>query len=287
MDKILNSFIDNLALFVDELSEKYRYDNNIRHLLYLVIPSFVSYYGFGKVKIIKEIFENVPIFLFDAKDGVFAKYEKYINDNKISARILVSNINNNAISDTVDQLIHEYNHAINSYYNAFIDGKMRTGISFSSNGVSDNRYILEETINTYQTEKIIEYIKNFDENAIKNKEVANTIYNLKHDHYGRFKSKAYHLYTELLKDFFKINSLMLTLEDNRFYGDIDSFISYFDLVLYKGSFDILNTKLSLLDINIKEYERRKIFKKKKLFKIRTLAREIINLINDFNKNSIY
>ena len=47
-DTNINYFLDKYTDFVDKISEKYNYPDNIRHVLCLIIPAFVVKYGLNK-----------------------------------------------------------------------------------------------------------------------------------------------------------------------------------------------------------------------------------------------
>ena len=41
-----NLIIEKERVYIDQISDKYNYDDNIRHLLYIIIPAFIIKYGF-------------------------------------------------------------------------------------------------------------------------------------------------------------------------------------------------------------------------------------------------
>ena len=47
-----NVIIEKEKEFIDNVSNQYNYDSNIRHLLYIIIPAFVIKYGIQKEKLI-------------------------------------------------------------------------------------------------------------------------------------------------------------------------------------------------------------------------------------------
>ena len=49
----INLVIEKEKIFIDQISDAYGYDDNIRHLLYMIIPAFIVKYGFNKEKMIK------------------------------------------------------------------------------------------------------------------------------------------------------------------------------------------------------------------------------------------
>ena len=44
-----NLVIQREKAFIDKISDQYKYDNNIRHLLYVIIPAFIIKYGVSKL----------------------------------------------------------------------------------------------------------------------------------------------------------------------------------------------------------------------------------------------
>lgn len=285
MSQIENKYINRAKDLVDEISNYYFYDNNTRHLLYVVVPSFLSYYGLGKEKIIRDVFKKIPIIYKDL-DGPLASFNKSYQGNEFKGVIYISK-RISSISDKLDQMIHEYNHAINSYNKPLINGALRTGLSLTKNGVKDNKYIFEEAINTYQSASILEYIKSFDLNNIESAEIANTIYTIKKEHPDRFISKGYSFYTELLYPILSNKSFMLTLEDIRFTGELNDFLTYFESIMGPNTYEAFNDELIALNKDIYNYSKAKIFKKRKLLEVRRSINEVKHYINLFINNKIY
>ena len=48
-----NAIIEREKAFIDKISDKYNYDSNIRHLLYLIIPAFIIKYDLNKLIILQ------------------------------------------------------------------------------------------------------------------------------------------------------------------------------------------------------------------------------------------
>ena len=61
--------------YIEEIANKYNYDSNITHLLYLMIPAFIIKYGVSKEKLILNTFKDI---------------RKYIDRNTVQARRLFS-----------------------------------------------------------------------------------------------------------------------------------------------------------------------------------------------------
>ena len=58
----INAFLDKYILFVDEISKKFRYDDNIRHILYVIVPAFISQYGVSNEAFILKCFREIKIY---------------------------------------------------------------------------------------------------------------------------------------------------------------------------------------------------------------------------------
>ena len=56
-----NSIIEREKAYIDEISNKYDYDSNIRHLLYIIIPAFIIKYGIDKEKLVLNTFRDIRI----------------------------------------------------------------------------------------------------------------------------------------------------------------------------------------------------------------------------------
>ena len=119
INKLLNRYVD----FVDEISSNNHYENNIRHLLYLVVPAFVFKYGVDKESTILKCFENVKIIISGTDDKqVLASFNRKLvrdNDGYHTIKYIMLNKYRTtpSISELLDSIIHEFNHAINSINN--------------------------------------------------------------------------------------------------------------------------------------------------------------------------
>ncbi len=56
-----NKLIELEKQFVDNLCDDYKYDSNIRHLLYLIVPAFIIKYGMNREIIIHNTLKDVKI----------------------------------------------------------------------------------------------------------------------------------------------------------------------------------------------------------------------------------
>ena len=191
----INKLIDRYVVFVNTISEAFNYNGNIRHLLYLIVPAFVLKYGIDKESTILKCFETIKISETGVKnEHVLASFNRHLvkdgtNYKTIKYILLNKFTSENAISEIMDSIIHEYNHAINSYNNEITYDdkyvKLRTGLSYliyDKNTLSfiekSEEVSLEEIINTEQTEEIINIINSFNTFDIDNTEFKTTLYTL-------------------------------------------------------------------------------------------------------------
>ena len=113
--ELINKYIN----IIDSISIANNYDNNIKHLLYLIIPAFITKYKY-KEQLILNVFKNTPIIISN-------KEEKYVNayytsiprkiDNNITTQkyIIINNYNKISLITLLDSLIHEYKNGTNIY----------------------------------------------------------------------------------------------------------------------------------------------------------------------------
>ena len=112
--------IERYIPFITNLSTKYQYSSNITHLLYLIIPAFISKYSLSKENIILSTFQQTKIIISTKNSKTIAAYYTSIPNyqhNKITTTkyIVIQNYHNISLIQLLDNLVHEFNHAINSY----------------------------------------------------------------------------------------------------------------------------------------------------------------------------
>jgi len=299
----INLLIDEEIKFSDNLAYKYRYPENITHLLYLIIPAFIIKYGNNHKSLIEKCFMDVPIRINDKQDNVYQAYyysiPQYNEKTIITTKgIVLQNYNNISLMQLLDNLVHEYNHAVNSIQNeVIIDDyvKVRTGISYNIFDKKtltflkkSNEITLEEVINTKQTESIINIIKDFSSMNISNSTVSNTLYSINHSVGTSYKSNSYLLESIVCKKLMENRTFISTFEKLRFAGEIDGLHHFFDNVI--GRDDSLSRLTELLNkiLNIgQELNNTKWFKNIKINKIRSLTSEALEIVETFNRNTIY
>lgn len=294
--------ITKYTSLIDELSKKYHYNSNITHLLYLIIPAFITKYSLSKEKMILNTFEQTQIIISPKKDKTIEAYytsiPKYEN-NKITTTkyIVIQNYENISLIQLLDNLVHEFNHAINSYHKEIkIKNNilyLRTGLTNISYTLPDlsplkkeNSYILEEILNTNQTEEIINIIKNYHDPI--NQDLNNTIYAINSETSLSYNSKSYQTENLIFAPILENKTFLSTLNNLRISGDIDDIESWFNYITnIKNSYQKLNNNL----IQIKQLETEllttKIFKNRKINQIKSLLTNTLEIIEQFNHNCNY
>ena len=167
--------IEKYIPIIDEIGLKYNYPDNIKHLLYVILPAFVIKYN--KEHFIINCLNNIPIIITGKEDpkiqALYISYPYLEETVKTKKAIYLNRYNNIPFLQLLDNLIHELNHAINSYQNEIILDKdyfyLRTGLIKTKYSLKEfkiidkNRsYVLEEIINSKQTEQLINIISNLE-----------------------------------------------------------------------------------------------------------------------------
>lgn len=305
MNNNLDIYINKYKNFVDDLAIKYNYDLNLKHLLYVIVTAFIFKYGINNEKNILECFSNTIIHYgninfnsvayfnrkLNYKNGEYYTNKYVVIDNKVSKEYITY----------IDTIIHEFNHAINSIKNEIKEDSnkiyLRTGLSYAiykkdniNIGIGkSNDYVLEEVINTRQTEEIINLILNFDENKVTDNEIHNLLISVKREMSNNmYKSEAYKYESLVCKSLLDNKSFINTLANLRFEGNIDDINDWFDNVCgIKEAYKKLNNLLFKIQELKKVLSNRKILKNGIIKKIQIYATEMTEIINRFNDNSIY
>lgn len=288
--------------FVDEISNNYQYDSNIKHLLYLIIPAFVTKYSIYKEKLVLDTFRNIPIInsqeVNNSTQAFYTSIPKY-QDNNITTNkfIVLNNYKGISLVQLMDSLVHEFNHAINSYLKEILikDNKLflRTGLSYIIYSIpdlksldKDDSYVLEEILNTYQTEEIINIIKNY--NPSNDTIFYNTIYSINNETDNRYNSDAYYLEKTLLKPILDNKTFISTLNNLRISGDISDIEDWFNNITGDNkSYSLLIKYLKGIITLEEKYTKQKYFKNRTISKIKDLVHEILEIIVIFNQNCNY
>ena len=296
-----NILIEMEKPFVDELCDKYNYDSNIRHLLYLIVPAFIIKYGHNKERIIHNTLKEVTIYKSNEQSktvkGFFVAIPTIFN-NKIEVKkhLVLNNYKSISLINLLETLIHELNHAINSYNNPMkITNKyiyIRSGLThfiYDKNTLKsikkDNSYILEEIINTKQTDDVINIIKEFDQN---NTLISSTIFSINGETPNIYISDSYYLEGYICKEIINNRTFYKTLENLRLSGEVYNVKNWFDDIYgRKGTYiEMINLLIEIIELE-KSLVNKKLFKQPIINKIKNKSRRVLNIIDKFNENSNY
>lgn len=299
-DENINKFLEKYINFNDLLCEKNNYHPNIKHLLYLIIPAFIIKYGIKNEKDILDTFLNTKINTTNQSLGnIYAVFERKLLKNEsgyyTEKSIKVYNYYKASLTDLLDSLIHEFNHSINSYNNEIKSVNnivyVRTGLSFIVYGEDvkkSNSIILEEIINTKETEEIINLINSFSNYSINNTEFNNFLYSLKNEVGNKYDSNAYSYVTSLCKDLINNKTFLSTITNMRYGGYVDDIEKWFDTIAGDNAYNNLNKYLTeIIEIDKNLGNAKWYNKNKKINKAQDISRKVLDLITEFNKNTIY
>lgn len=296
-----NLLIEKYIPIINNISKKYHYDNNITHLLYLIIPAFISKYKY-KEQLIINAFTNIPIIISSEKSKTINAYytsiPNYHNQNIITQKyVIINNYEKISLVNLLDNLVHEFNHAINSYQKEILIKNntlyLRTGLTYITYNLQnltpkekDSSYILEEIMNTYQTESIINMIKKYHNSSIDT--ISNTIYALNNETNSNYTSNAYYLETRLLTTLLNNKTFIYTLENLRIEGNIKDIEPWFNNITgQKNSYQELINNLQKLTIVEQKLSEAKYLKNHYISKIKSISKDILYIIETFNSNCNY
>lgn len=302
--RALNELMNRSKGVVSSLIEKYQYPSNISHLLYLIVPAFVVKYGLENERYIFRCFEQIPIFVRDQKDMVFQAYYSsipYVDGDKVITRkgIVLNNYENIELMQLLDNLVHEFNHAVNSINNEILwdlhQVKVRTGLSYiiyDRNTLKplekEKSAIIEEIINTKQTELIIDIIHSFYNYEFTDHEITNALYSIHNSIRQKYQSNAYLLQSMVCRSLMMNKTFISTLENLRFKGNVEEIDYWFDNIT--GISQSFQKLIHLLDQTLKlqlDLENKKGIRFFKVNKIRSLNEEAMYIVEKFNQNCNY
>lgn len=299
----VNRLIEEEMKLSDNISITYHYPDNITHLLYLIIPAFIMKYGTHYKHLIEECFLTTPIMIDDKQDQIYQAYyfsrPIFRNDTyQLTRGIVLKNYQNIGLMQLLDNLIHEFNHAVNSLENAFSVGEQisvrtgfvyhyfhKTNLSFMK---SSEGNILEEVINTRQTEMIVDIIKGFSQYQIKNTIILNTLYAIHHAIDSNYQSNSYLLESIVCKRILQNRTFISTVETLRFQGQIEEIYHFFDSItgIDKSLISLSKYLEESLQLQ-KELIRKRFFRIFKIQRIRSITGKALDIIERFNNNTIY
>lgn len=304
-EESLNTLLKKCRETVDEIAAIYHYPSNITHLLYLIVPAFIIKYGFEQERYLLKAFTEIPVLILDTGDKVYQAYYSSIpekTDNGYVTRkgIVLKHYQNIELMQLLDNLVHEFNHAMNSIHHEILEKGdrlyIRTGLSYviyekdtlKAISKQDNS-IIEEIINTKQTEMLIDIINSFNQYTIFDSEISNTLYSIQSSITNRqYRSNAYLLQSLLCQELMKNKTFISTLEKLRFSGNVEDIEGWFDQITgveksFSRLVELLNITLSLqLDIS-----KGKGIKFLKINKIKKLTAEAMEIVRLFDQNCNY
>lgn len=298
----MNIIFEKYIKFVDDLP--YNYIDNIKNLLYIIVPAFMLKYGLDNERTILNTFKDVRILIKEGSNKRVQAFYKSIpvkddNDIELHKFIVLQNYHDNSLVELLDNLVHEYNHALNSENKeiSYKENKMfiRTGLSYiiydkdTLEFVSkDNNYILEEILNTKETEEIINIIHGFLNYKFDNKKISTALYFIDNHIKDKYSSESYRLETFFTKDLTSNRTFMTTLSKLRIKGAIEDIDYWFDNITgIKGSYKNL-VSIIVEVTSIKNKEPKWIFGKNKWKRhINGLYKNALSIINTFNNNCNY
>lgn len=304
----INMMLERYIMFVNEISNENKYENNIRHLLYIIVPAFILKYGPENENTILKCFREVKIHISKNEDNVVTAYfvrspKKIIEESKerfyTEKHIVLNEYKTASITNLFDNIIHEFNHAVNSMNNEIsYDDKIlliRTGISYlkyDKNTLNflkkSDDFILEEIINTAQTEEIMDIINSFSNYKIMNEEFNNALYSLNNEIGKKYQSKAYYLQSYICKELIKNQTFISTIAKLRFKGFVENIPGWFNDIIgedkvYEKMIVLLNEIFELEQ----SYAKSIVFKNYKLNKIKGKITIVLNIIDDFTSKCIF
>lgn len=299
----VNQLIGEEIKFSNYLADVYNYPDNITHLLYIIIPAFILKYGAKNKDLIEKCFLSVPIIIDDKQDQVYQAYyfSQPILENseyKIIKGIVLNNYHNIGLMQLLDNLVHEFNHAVNSLQNELVienEIMVRTGIVhnfFDKDSLKfirkSEEVILEEVVNTKQTQNIIDVIRSFSDYDIENVIIQNTLYSIYHSFDSSYKSNSYLLEMTVCNRLLENKTFFSTMENLRFSGELDDIHQFFDSIVGKdGAMLQLASYLEKSILLQKELGKIKWFKKNRINKIKTVNQKAMEIVEKFDQNTVY
>ena len=293
-----NKIMEREKNIIDQISNYYHYDSNIQHLLYVIISAFIIKYGINKEKLIINTFKETKIISSEKESeyirAYFSSTPRKINGQYQTKKYMViQNYKQIPLVELLDSIVHEFNHAINSYNNEIkVTNKyvyLRTGLTYKIYEKESLKflkkqesYILEEIINTKQTNDVINIIKEITTN---NREIQNTIYAINSETTKQYSSDAYYLQSYICKEILNNRTFISTLENLRINGEVYEIDKWFDNIIgEQGKYKKLIEKLQEVHNLEIQYTNQKLFKKRTIQKIRNLYDEIKIIISQYNNS---
>ena len=301
----INPFLNKYIPLIDSICKEYHYNSNIKHLLYFIIPGFIVKYGTSNESAILECFKKVKIYINDTHDKfITASFNRTLrkdsNGYYTDKYVVIKNYEGVSLPNLIDNIVHEYNHAVNSLNNEIsYDDKyirVRTGLSTLIYDKATMKFLekskeisLEEVLNTTQTEEIIDIINSFGKFNIDNIEFSNMLYALKNEINGsKYTSEAYQYQKYICDELIKNKTFTPTISNLRFKGFIEDIPRLFDDVMGEdGKYKELNKLLTEIHTLVIKYSKATLFKNRLLNKIRSKSHDVLALIKEYDSKCIF
>lgn len=301
---LLNDMVNRSILAVDNLTKTYNYPSNISHLLYLIVPAFIIKYGISNERYILNSFEQIPILIQDKNDQIYQAYYTSVpilDGEKVTTYkgIVLNNYENIGLMQLLDNLVHEFNHAINSINNELLydekEIRIRTGLCYVvyDRGTmqplrKEESSIIEEIINTKQTELIIDIIHSFYNYEFTNSEINNTLYSIHNSIDRKYQSNAYLLQSLVCRNLMENKTFISTLENLRFKGNVEEVDYWFDNItgINQSFHKLVHILNQTLELQMK-LEKNQGIRFITINKIKSLNSEAMRIVESFNRNCNY
>ena len=204
-------------------------------------------------------------------------------------QIYLNRYNNIPFLQLIDNLVHEFNHAINSFKNEVTIKDdifyLRTGLaktSFNKDTLEiiekEKTYVLEEIINSKQTELIIDIIKKLKDLNIEDVRIQNTLEAVKNSVDDKYISSSYFSMKYYCQELLNNKTFLLTIENLRIDGNIDDIEYWFDGIYGdKGYKTLVNLLYQMIELQNKKG----FFVKRK---IKDTALQLVKMSKQFNQN---
>ncbi len=175
---------------LDKIAEKYRYGEELRETLEMIVPQIVDY--FDNSEVVLKVLDNCPIFMVEPGKNLSEAANEYFGTNEelptiasggasiipritedgrieVKKGIVLRSDRESSLQTLVHEMCHQVA-SVNKEPQLESDGRIRIDIGLSSEyyGVDENgemrmveskRDALEEMMNAYDTEKIMKSIK--------------------------------------------------------------------------------------------------------------------------------
>ena len=295
----INLLFNNYISFVDDLSRKNNYNDNVKNLLYILIPAFISKYGVGKEPQILNTFENILINI--KEESIFTReLIKEQNEYKTNKTITIKPFTISSLSKILDSTVSLFNKAVNSINEEIIEDDnyiyVREGLNYYIYNKKDLSFIkkndnnvFEELLNISQCEEILKIIASFKNYEIENNDISSFIYELNYEFDNiLLESNAYYVQKQICYNLMNSKLLIPSVNKYRFKGNIKEIEKKFDDVLRKpNSYKKFNELLNNIHELIIKCDENKSLEDEYLNDIKELVKELTDIVKEYELKSIF